>query len=651
MEPGENSKITPSFNAATLWIVAFGLCIAFALSHSYSSMAIYDDESYIMMTIKTFLEGDRLYSETYTQYGPAYYMLQQPIHGWMGIPITHDIVRLKTVATWLLIGLICGIVVTRLTGKRLVGIAALLLSVLHLQKLGLEPAHPQEVVALLGMVGLLLMSKQNRGALLLAGVCAAIAGLAKLNAGAVAAAGMLFAAGLANPGKRRFDWLFPVFGAFVSVGLSMGVFVTIAKECSESGNWATLCWPAIIVLSAIAVCVVAWTSRKEHFGESMPVPGKRRFFQPFVSVTAGGIVGSALVLAWAFANGNSIEEIMHGVLLQHGFMAQSFYHPVYVDHLGLLVALATGILLAARFMSFRRSTETRESIDRILFTVAPIVLLIALFQFAMDFCQPLMHGLRPRGAAFFLATAGPAVMPMILLKDRSQLSLTLAMTACLSPLLAFPVPGTQVSLGTLPILLGLIVCTSDSCERLFSSEKALNLFHRRAVFGLFAMTMVATSVFGMRWLNNEALDQPGCQWVRLEPSRAAQEKAVADIIRSTDASKLAFDSHNHNRFFFWTGKRPLTSTSPTFWPAMLTEKQKAKIELAANQADSICVVKLNDERIKLSEYAPLIEHALFDSWTLVEGFGDWQVGLKSGSQSKTPQSQKRPTTLLPQAHL
>ena len=130
------------------WVWVFALCAAFTLTHSYSSMATHDDESYVMMTIKTFLDGDRLYAETFTQYGPAYYMIQQPIHGIMGVPITHDVVRLKTVATWLLIGLLSGIIVLKMTKSRLAGTIATLFAVLQLKNLGLEPAHPQELVAL-----------------------------------------------------------------------------------------------------------------------------------------------------------------------------------------------------------------------------------------------------------------------------------------------------------------------------------------------------------------------------------------------------------------------------------------------------------------------------------------------------------------------
>ena len=220
-------------------------------------------------------------------------------------------------------------------------------------------------------------------------------------------------------------------------------------------------------------------------------------------------------------------------------------------------------------------------------------------------------------------------MPLLLLQKRSQLRLALAMIGCLSPVLAFPVPGTQVSLGTLPILVGLVVATSDWLDAPAKSASIQSLVARPAFAIIVLMMLLTTGVFGKQWMDNAALDQPGCRWVRLAPDRVATERAVADGIRKVDSPWLAFDSHNHNRFFFWTGKRPLTSTSPTFWPAMLTDDQKAKIESAVEQADSLCVVKLNSQRVLLSDYAPSLGDALYRSWALVEGVGEWQIGHRA----------------------
>ncbi len=579
-EPASQHESRIHWTAVSIWLFAIGLCLACALPQSFSSMAIYDDESYVMMTIKTFLEGDRLYAETYTQYGPAYYMLQQPIHGWLNMPLTHDWVRLKTVFAWVLSGLLCGLTVFKVTGHRLAGIGAMLLSVLHLQKLGLEPAHPQEVVTVLSAFCILLMSKKNRWFLFFAGACAALAGLTKLNAGSVLAAGLLFAAGMANPGKRRFDWIYPAFGAFIALGISAGVFVSIAQHSVANGRWNSLFWPAIILASALAVCFVAWRRDSEKFNaDSFASAAKRRWLQPFAVVAAGGIIGSIFVVAWSMFQGNSIDEIVHGVLTQHRFMGDAFYHPIVANQLGVVFVVASLAILLVKFFG-NRSDEASHFIDSTLLALPVAVLGIAVLQIIVDSMNPLLHGLNPRGAALFLATAGPAMMPILIMCKRSQLRLALAMTGCLSPLVAFPVPGTQVSLGTLPILIALIVSAVDACEH-FAKEASVETILRRSVLGLTVVLLGVSIVFSNRWLNNTALDQPGCRWVMLESERAEKERVVAERIRSVDSPWLAFDTHNHNRFFFWTGKKPLTSTSPTFWPAMLNENQKEQIEDAA----------------------------------------------------------------------
>ncbi len=626
------------------WLAGLLLCVAFAFTHSFSNMAKYDDESYVMMTIKTFLDGDRLYEETFSQYGPAYYMIQQPIHGWMGIPVTHDIVRLKTIGCWMFLGMLAGFVVTRLTGKSLAGLTAMLFSVLYLQKLGLEPAHPQDVVAVLAMVCLALMSCRNRSVLFLVGLCAALAGLTKLNVGASTAAACLFAAGFSRRDSIRFNRLMAVAGALVAIAVSSGVFLTIAKKNIESGQWEMLAWPAIILYSTVLVCAVASQHKSAASSNQNRKKAGHRSHHPALAVALGGVTGSLFVVGWAIAHGNSIYEILHGVLLQHSAMLDSIYHPMSV-HFGTLPFVAVAaLLLPVRFLQQRSGTET-IAIDRILLLMPPFVLATAIIQVGIDCCQPLIHGLMPRGAASFLVTVGPILAPILLLRKTSQLRLALAMTACLSPILAFPVPGTQINLGTLPILLGLIVASFDVCEFEIVPSEMPRILCEKAAPIVALLIVLATCVFGVRWLNNTPLDQPGCRWVRIEPVRAAQEIAVADCIRNIDTEWLAFDKHNHNRFFFWTEKKPLTSLTPTFWPAFLTEKQQEKVVRAASSVDSICVVKLQDQGLNLSDYAPSVERALFESPQLIEEIGRWQIGLKLNGPVE---SENEPATSLSQ---
>jgi hypothetical protein len=602
------------------WIAAFAICLTYALTHSFSSMATYDDESYVMMTIKTFLEGDRLYAQTYTQYGPAYYMLQTPIHGWLGLPITHDIVRLKTVFCWLLMGGLAGLIVARVTGKSLAALTAMLMTVLHLENLGLEPAHPQEVVALLSLVCLLAMNSYKWHLLFLAGVCAAFAGMAKLNVGAVG----LFAAGFSGVSSSRTSKLWASLGSIIAVGLSAGVFWEIAKKSVSRDEYVNLAWPGLIVVAAIFLVATA-IQESSRLNEKIRSRNEdqRFFFSPFVAVVIGGIAGSGFVVAWAMNNGNSFQEILYGVVLQHSFMSESFYHPMQFVTGGIPFALVAVCLLAARIV-LRFSNRDADSIDRYLGFLPPMALAISILLIGMDCWKPLVHGLNARGAARFLATAGPVLMPIVLLKGATQFRLSLAMCGCLSPLLAFPVPGTQVALGTLPIVIGLIVCSFDTCEQ---QQSVLPIeFCRKCWVGLTTILVVSTAVFFTHWIKNTPLNQPGCRWVRLDPSRAKAEKAIASSINKINSPWLAFDTQNHNRFFFWTGKKPLTSISPTFWPLMLTETQQQKIVAAAEKVDSICVIKLPNEQVQLSEHAPGIEKSLFRRWNQVDDVSGWKIG-------------------------
>ena len=96
------------------WAFFAVFAIVFMLGRSFTSLAFYDDESYVMMTIRTFGDGHRLYGDTYTQYGPAFYAISTVIHDWVGVPLTHDAGRLKTVFYWASISVLTGLTVMRI---------------------------------------------------------------------------------------------------------------------------------------------------------------------------------------------------------------------------------------------------------------------------------------------------------------------------------------------------------------------------------------------------------------------------------------------------------------------------------------------------------------------------------------------------------
>ena len=607
------------------WVWVFALCAAFTLTHSFSSMATYDDESYVMITIKTFLDGDRLYAETFTQYGPAYYMIQQPIHGIMGVPITHDVVRLKTVATWLLLGLLSGIIVLKMTKSRLAGTTAILFAVLQLQNFGLEPAHPQELVALFTLIPLLLMNGRNRWLLFVAGICIAIAALSKLNAGAIVAVAALFAASYAGPSGNRSNLAAFVASSVLTLCVALGVTAAIANKCLQSGNWAVLVWPSIVSTAVVLLIVTAWKSKRESTA-ALDAPLESKSL-PVLPIVLGGIVGSALIVYWAFYNGNSLDELLYGLVFQHSYMSKSFYVPLD-SSFGALISLIAARLMLTRLFGDKRNADKMKATTDWLRRLAPITLFIALGIIAIECWKPLEHGLSPRGAGRFLTAAGPFLMPLLILRDKSQFRMALAMTACLSPLISFPVPGTQVALGTLPMLLALVVITFDARDDQ-AFEQPLGLACSGLQIALALVLLVSTVAFGNRWINGKFLDQPGCRWVRLDEQQTNEERRMVAAINTVDSPWLVFDNVISSRFYFWTDKKPVTSLLPSYWPIMLTPEQMSRVEHAVDNGESICVVKVDTGgRIRLETHSPSTHEALLKGWEFVEEVGMWQVGVR-----------------------
>src|SRR5215468_9417164 len=73
----------------------------YVLATSFSLLATYDDEGFFMMTVQHLLHGARLYDDVPVLYGPVYYLERWLLHGAIGLPLTHDVVRLISAGHWL----------------------------------------------------------------------------------------------------------------------------------------------------------------------------------------------------------------------------------------------------------------------------------------------------------------------------------------------------------------------------------------------------------------------------------------------------------------------------------------------------------------------------------------------------------------------
>ena len=217
-----------------IWIVLFAMAAFVGYQQIFSTFAEYDDEGYVMISLRSFMNGQPLYDETFSQYGPAFYLVEGSIQRLLDLPITHNVVRLKTIAKWLLVAAACAFFVGRLTrdsGTRSRPLSMLTFCIvfLHLDRLCLEPGHPQELCALgvmaavLCSLGISSMAWKTRlaGSVILGVVCATLL-LTKLNVGlfltAAAISGLVV---LLPPTRLKTYLLLCVYGGVAALPLML----------------------------------------------------------------------------------------------------------------------------------------------------------------------------------------------------------------------------------------------------------------------------------------------------------------------------------------------------------------------------------------------------------------------------------------------
>jgi hypothetical protein len=98
-------------------IILVGLiCLAIAGIYAYSiifsQFAFYDDEGFMMTSVRGFLEGHALYDKVFTWYGPFYYFYKWILHGLGQLPLSHDLTGLLCLIHWLAASTILAAAVT-----------------------------------------------------------------------------------------------------------------------------------------------------------------------------------------------------------------------------------------------------------------------------------------------------------------------------------------------------------------------------------------------------------------------------------------------------------------------------------------------------------------------------------------------------------
>ncbi len=145
-----------------IFALATALCGWLGFYSTFNSFAGWDDEGYLLITVKNFAHHGGLYTHMYSVFGPFYYEALSTVFSWL--PVTPDNGRAATAVVELLVSLGFGIAVKMFTRNLLAGVATQIGSfVLLTLSLVDESMHPTMVVWLLFAVALIALALVARG--------------------------------------------------------------------------------------------------------------------------------------------------------------------------------------------------------------------------------------------------------------------------------------------------------------------------------------------------------------------------------------------------------------------------------------------------------------------------------------------------------
>lgn len=570
-----------------------------------------------MLSLKQHLQGGALYDDVFSQYGPSWYACQMVIHALTDLPVTHDVTRFKTIVVWLLAACIAALVAMRLSRCGFTALTAFGLAFLHLDRLTLEPGHPQELclLAVLAVAALAASDRvcHIRRALVL-GLIVGTAVMTKLNVGLLLVASITLAYSLSCK-SRRWRWV----GTLASIMMIVGgiAVVTGSTFLEERG----LRLPALVAFSMLSVTFFAYRSTALQ----LTTPRAHAAFH-----FAWGLTAAAFV-AVAVSQGTTIAALLDGLVLQHVGFASRFYMaaPIF-GFAGPLAVAGLGTAIWAT-----RSEHRMVAVRYVRLCMLALLTGVMLRHF-VDLKNPLEHGLDDRGhAGLIMSVVGPFAW-LVLVRNPSERwstgqrmgRLMLACIGGLQPLIAYPTPGTQMAVGSLPLLIITLLCIRDFVCHEVATKPASIGFARTLRVGLVVCSVGLVSVASYHANAFRTRLQPlglrGAQRLRLPPAQVAELHALVRVIRQNGDTFVSL--HNgYNSLYLLADIEPPTGMNATFWPWMLSTSQQDRVVRALRESDRVCCLeKVVNER-KQAPATPLgryltegfIQHATIGPWRVM----------------------------------
>lgn len=527
---------------AAVAFISVGILYAFVMV--FGQFRPYDDEGRLMIAVQGYLHGNPLYDTVGSRYGPVYFLYQWVLHGVAFVPLTNDATGILCVINWVLGAALLGFASARLTGSVVLAFFVFVEACIHLELLSNEPGHPQElIVLLLGLAALLAAGGTKRPSVLpLLGAIGGCLLLTKINVG----------------------------GFF---GLALGMSLLCCKQevrLMRLGLWGVICVGAVVPLLLMYPHLREGWAR--HFSWetaasilAVGIAGCRAHSKPTIHLTdwlrtaAGSVSVIVLVITLLVLNGSTLSGVVGSLIWGALNTGSSFYIPVRVTHsiwaAGVALLFAIGVVTPKGRGPYWRALVCA---GKAVFGILGTIVLIHDPRAQLDYILPWV----------WLALVDTSERASTCFQD-SFPRLFLCFAAVWQSLQAYPVAGTQVSVGTLLAVLVCSLCLYDAIGTFMALSALPSRLRRFAsadnILGLKAGFVAALFfVFGLVWCQPitvltqfatmEPLKLPGSQYRRMPADQVNEYRRLSKYLESNCDTFIVVPGFNS--LYFWTDKSP-----------------------------------------------------------------------------------------------
>ena len=505
----------------------------------FSGFAGWDDEGAIMMTVRQYLTGGRLYEEVFSPYGPVYFFYNWLVRSATGNVLDHNAVRITSAAVSLFCAVLCAWIVLRLTKSLAAASVAHLLVFRVLSFFTYEPGHPQELCLLLLVClagsGFLAANPRTRWlAMTAAGSLAAALTLVKVNIGIFA----ILAVALAVAFQAPPGW-FSRLAKYAAGAAAMLLPFALMRAHLDDPPTQAYCFVVTASLSALLAGPLGFAR-----------PGWLSFRECWAAAAGFAATFAAVLLVLA-AQGVPLSRVFTMLVLKHVSLSVSlgtWYLAVELGRLWIawaLTGLAAAVFLARAIRDGKKRVEVLLARFQVLFGGAGLLIGLISPALLLGFVTPFC----------WLLLCPPENMP----RRETHARILLATAAVLQTLYAYPLAGSQTYFLRVLLVVVAAVSLSDGLRGLPETDglaAVLLRFSRPAAAVTLAAVALAYPVLAFRakrlYASLTPLGMPGAERIHAEKQEAEDYQWLVAQLRQNCDTFVGLPGIPS--LYFWTGK-------------------------------------------------------------------------------------------------